>query len=127
MRPISAALLLLAALLPGAPILHGADFLRGDANGDGALDIADPIALLGHLFSGGAAPSCPDAADADDSGGLDISDPIGVLDFLYRGGPAPRPPFPAPGADPSADGLGCDGVSDEGALLPDAEDAAAVD
>jgi hypothetical protein len=34
---------------------HERDFIRADANGDGSVDIGDPIAVLGYLF-GGAAP-----------------------------------------------------------------------
>jgi dockerin type I repeat protein len=127
MRTLSVVLLPLVALLSSARSAPGADFLRGDANRDGALDIADPIALLGQLFSGGEPLPCLDAADVDDSGSLDISDPIGILDYLYRGGRSPEAPFPGAGPDPTADGLGCAGESDGGSLAPDPEDTAAVD
>ena len=33
-----------------------------DTNDDGAVDIADPVFLLSHLFSGGPEPSAPFAA-----------------------------------------------------------------
>ncbi|NCG13366.1 MAG: hypothetical protein GWP38_08490, partial [Planctomycetia bacterium] len=43
----------------------------GDVNDDEVLDIADPIALLSTLFSGGAAPPAPSACGVDPtSGGL---------------------------------------------------------
>ena len=50
-------------------------FVRGDANGDGSIDITDAIFTLGFLFLGGGAPPCEDAADADDRGTLEITDP----------------------------------------------------
>lgn len=71
-------------------------FIRGDANGDGSLDISDAVTILIHLFAGGATLS-PRAADANDDGALNISDAVYVLDYLFTGGPEPPPPFPEPG------------------------------
>jgi len=85
-------------------------FVRGDANDDGALDLADAIATLGHLFAGAPPPRCRDAADANDDGSLDISDPIRILSALFSGGTPPPAPHPACGADPTADALDC-GIS----------------
>jgi len=92
-------------------LLHrgpSAEFRRGDTNGDGALDIADPVTALGRLFSPGAAPSaCRDADDANDDGAFDIADPIRVLSTLFAsGGPLPAPNAMC-GADPTPDTLGC--------------------
>ena len=44
----------------------GTRFVRGDSNGDGAIDIADAIAVLSYLFAGGRALDCDDAADVND-------------------------------------------------------------
>jgi hypothetical protein len=82
-------------------------FLRGDANGDGRLDLSDAIFTLAFLFLGGPAPLCPAAADANDGGALDIADPIFTLGWLFTGGPPPPPPGPAAcGLDPTPDALG---------------------
>ncbi len=64
----------------------GMDYLRGDVNASRKVDIADPIALLSHLFARGAAPRCPDAADANDDGALDIADAITILQYLFARG-----------------------------------------
>lgn len=85
----------------------GARFLRGDANGDGAVDISDPLRILGHLFLGDPAPPCPAAADAADEGEITISSAVRILGFLFLGGPPPAPPFPSCGVDPTPDRLGC--------------------
>ncbi|MBI4606606.1 MAG: hypothetical protein HY721_31980 [Planctomycetes bacterium] len=81
-------------------------FLRGDANGDGGINISDPIHVLSYLFLGGPVPGCPDAADGDDSGDLNITDGIFSLSWLFLGGPAPPDPGPSMcGVDPTEDDL----------------------
>ncbi len=83
-----------------------ARFRRGDVDGDGAVEITDPIAILARLFLGGEAPGCPDAADANDDGELNLTDPIAILSRLFLGGEALPPPGPLDcGVDPTADGL----------------------
>lgn len=82
-------------------------FLRGDSNGDGILDIADPRHTLSWLFLGSAPPRCLDAADANDDGRIDVSDSVATLQFLFTGGKAPAQPFPEPGEDPTSDSMDC--------------------
>ena len=81
-------------------------FIRGDANGDGGVDIADPVKTLFVLF-GGIASDCEDAIDADDNGVTSISDAILVLAYLFQGGAAPAQPFPLAAPDPTTDALDC--------------------
>lgn len=102
-------LVLIGFTLPALPIDGSAsvEFLRGDANLDGRLDVSDPILTLRNLFLDGGAFRCPDAADSDDSGGVDIADPIRSLSFLFLGTHAPAPPFPTPGVDSTHDSLTC--------------------
>ena len=87
--------------------LSESNFLRGDSDGSGALDISDSLRTIGFLFLGSEAPGCLDAADVNDDGRIDLADPIFCLDYLFRGGNPPPGPFPAPGADPTADTLDC--------------------
>jgi hypothetical protein len=83
-------------------------FLRGDANGDGGLDLSDAIATLGCLFLGSACPECLDAADSNDDGEVDLSDAILTLGCLFLGSACPKPPFGACGVDPTPeDPLDC--------------------
>jgi hypothetical protein len=82
-------------------------FVRGDANSDGAVDVADAVTILEHLFAGGAAP-CRSALDTNNSAGVDIADAVYLLAFLFSHGPPPPPPTPpACGFPPEPDGLGC--------------------
>ena len=91
-------------ILPPAP-----QFIRGDSNLDGVVNISDGVRIVRHLFAG-VPIGCQDALDANDDGRLNVTDAIRVLDFLYRGGRAPSAPYPAQGRDASDnDELGCEG------------------
>ncbi|MBI4586503.1 MAG: hypothetical protein HY717_21035 [Planctomycetes bacterium] len=61
--------------------------LRGDADLNGELEIADAVLVLSHLFRGDGALPCPGAADFDLSGELDITDPIALLRSRFLGDP----------------------------------------
>jgi hypothetical protein len=102
-------LALLAAFLPGEARAQ-AQFLRGDTNGDGAIDLSDGIQTLSFLFLGGADLTCKDRADFDDTGELDIGDPVNTFGFLFLGARPPAAPYPVFEADPTADDLGCLGA-----------------
>ncbi|MCZ6792712.1 MAG: hypothetical protein O7J95_03760, partial [Planctomycetota bacterium] len=82
-------------------------FVRGDANGDGRVDVSDPVSTLGYLFLGSSEIRCLDAADANDDGELAISDPIRTLQLLFLGGPRLPAPYPTRGEDPTEDALDC--------------------
>jgi hypothetical protein len=86
-------------------------FRRGDANGDGVVDISDPLRILFVLFAGAPPFACADAADANDDGTPDIADPVFLLDALFLGAGALPLPGPGCGIDPTADGLDCAGDS----------------
>ena len=74
-------------------------FRRGDANVDGAIDIGDPIAMLGFLFSGTPVP-CALSLDSNDDNGVDVADPIHLLGYLFSGGSGTPPaPFLVCGPD----------------------------
>ncbi len=82
------------------------DFIRGDANIDNLVNIADSVFMLAFLFTSG--PSfCLDAQDANDDGVTDIADPVYFLAFLFTMGAAPDSPFPDCGQDPTDDLLEC--------------------
>lgn len=74
-------------------------FVRGDANCDGAVNIADYYAINNFTWSNN------DAADVNDNGVVNPSDATYLLNFLFNGGAAPACPFPASGRDCTADNL----------------------
>ncbi len=83
-------------------------FRRGDVNGDGSMDIGDPITLLFYILGDAARPPCRKAADADDTGAIDITDAIYLLSYLFLSGPFPQEPFDECGIDPTIDALSCE-------------------
>ena len=85
---------------PPLPAFH-----RGDADGNGQLEITDAVRILDYLFLGNATLSCHDAADADDSGALQLTDAVFILRHLFLGFPAP--PHPGPPPNPPAPTSGC--------------------
>jgi hypothetical protein len=70
---------------------------NGDVNGDGLMDVSDPVFLLNFMYLGGTEPALLGCApfnqvengDIDGSGQYEITDPIRLLSFLYLGGPPP--------------------------------------
>lgn len=82
-------------------------FIRGDGNIDGSVDIGDAIFGLNYLF-GGLESLCGDALDTNDDGNIDIGDPIAILGLLFSGATPPPAPFPGCGQDPTSDSLDCE-------------------
>jgi hypothetical protein len=82
-------------------------FLRGDADCDGEVDIADPIRMLFHLFVGGHPLFCERSADSNEDARVDIGDPICVLQALFTGsGPLAGRPWQCE-EDPADGSLSC--------------------
>jgi hypothetical protein len=72
------------------PTLQGlCCIVAGDANSDGAYNIADVTFLIARIFSGGVAPVCEQAADADGGGAVDIADVTYGIANIFTGGPSP--------------------------------------
>ncbi|MBI4582640.1 MAG: hypothetical protein HY717_01210 [Planctomycetes bacterium] len=83
-------------------------FIRGDANVDARVNIADAIVLVRYLFAQGPLP-CADAADVNDDGWVEVLDPVQLLKTLYGTvNPAASGLIRGPQVDETQDGLGCD-------------------
>ena len=89
------------------------DFLRGDANLDGKVSLADEVTIQRFLFAGQAPPACRKTCDTNDDGLVRLNDQIQLIRLLFD----PRTdgwsdtlpaPFPEPGPDPTEDELPCD-------------------
>ncbi len=82
-------------------------FVRGDASGEGFVNITDAISILNFLFLGEPARDCRDALDSNDDGVVNLGDPIFTLNFLFLGGVKMPAPYPLPGGDRTDDLLPC--------------------
>lgn len=85
----------------------GFEFLRGDANDDGSLNIADAVAILQYLFSSGFL-NCLQSSDINDDESLDISDAVALLQVLFGSGSTIPAPTGNCGVDPTPGSLTCE-------------------
>lgn len=85
---------------------EGPEFIRGDANADGIVNISDAIATFYYLYLGSQQLTCLDAADSNDDGRLDISDGINTLNVLFYTHDC-RGPILDHRQDPTPDALNC--------------------
>ncbi len=88
-------------------------YIRGDANDDGKLNIADGIWIINELFKMGPESVCQTAADANNSNTVDLADAVFIFEYRFLTGPAPEAPFPDCGFIPIDAGgdLTCGGNS----------------
>jgi hypothetical protein len=70
-------------------IYSNLSFIAGDANGDGIIDLSDPLAILNFLFRSGPAPAPFESADCNCDQMVDLSDALYLLNYLFRGGNPP--------------------------------------
>jgi hypothetical protein len=61
----------------------------GDINGDGRVNIGDPVFLIGYIFRGGSAPQPVMAGDVNGDGHIAIGDAVYMISYLFRSGPPP--------------------------------------
>jgi len=64
-------------------------FIRGDANGDGVINIADVMYLVNYLFMDGPPPPAVKAGDANCDEVVDIGDVVYLVNYLFVDGPEP--------------------------------------
>jgi len=65
------------------------EYIRGDANGDGVIDIADVVYLINYLFIDGPAPDPLWVGDANCDDVVNIADVVYLINYLFTGGPPP--------------------------------------
>jgi hypothetical protein len=62
---------------------------RGDANGDGVIDIGDVVYLVSYLYRNGPAPNPVEIGDCNCDGIIDVGDLVYLINYLFRNGPPP--------------------------------------
>jgi hypothetical protein len=68
------------------------EFVCGDANKDGVVNILDITYLIAYLYSGGPPPDPIEAADVNSDFLVNILDITYLINYLYLGGPVPNCP-----------------------------------
>jgi hypothetical protein len=63
--------------------------VRGDANGDGLVNVADVFYLINFLFAGGPTPLSQIGGDANADGPWSVADVFYLISYLFAGGPVP--------------------------------------
>jgi hypothetical protein len=70
--------------------LGGQQFVNGDVNSDGSVDMSDAVYLIGFIFTGGPTPNPTTAGDVNCDSFVDISDVVYLSSYIFFGGPAPN-------------------------------------
>jgi len=66
------------------------DYICGDADGGGGLNLLDVTYVINFLYKEGPAPVPVEAAgECNGDGNLNILDVTHLINFLYKDGPAP--------------------------------------
>jgi hypothetical protein len=66
-------------------------FLRGDANSDTRLNVADISFLVTYVLKGGDPPLSDEVADANFDTSVNISDAVYLVNYIFKSGPPPPP------------------------------------
>jgi len=64
------------------------DYICGDTNDDGTVNLLDITFLISYLYSVGTAPESVNASDVNGSGTINLLDITALILSLYQGGPA---------------------------------------
>jgi hypothetical protein len=72
-----------------AEVCYNAEYVCGDADASGEVDIDDVVHLIAYIFSGGPAPDPYESGDADCSSSVDIDDVVYLIGYIFSGGNAP--------------------------------------
>jgi len=67
----------------------GYAYMRGDANSDGNVNVADAVFLINYVFKGGAAPVPVEAGDANCDSQANVADAVFLINYVFKGGPSP--------------------------------------
>ena len=72
-----------------AGFVHASYVMRGDANADGVINVADIVYLVNFLYRGGIDPCPMESGDATCDGIVNVADIVFLVNYLYREGNPP--------------------------------------
>ncbi len=65
------------------------DYLCGNANGDGAINVGDGIFVINYVFKSGPAPEPLESGDANCDGNINVGDAVYLINYVFNAGLAP--------------------------------------
>ncbi|MBK7093216.1 MAG: dockerin type I repeat-containing protein [bacterium] len=65
------------------------DYICGDADNSGSVNISDVVRIINYIFSGGTVPDPLESADVDCNSSVTISDVVYLISHIFSGGPVP--------------------------------------
>lgn len=65
-------------------------FVNGDVNADGTVDMSDAVYLIGFIFTNGPAPNPPTLGDVNCDSRVDVSDVVYLSSYIFFDGPEPN-------------------------------------
>jgi hypothetical protein len=66
------------------------DFICGDVNGDGEIEVGDVVVLIDYLYRDGDPPDPFLSGDATCDQDVSVDDVVYLISYLFRNGPAPE-------------------------------------
>jgi uncharacterized protein (TIGR02145 family) len=71
--------------------LH-AEYICGDANADGSVNVSDAVRIVNYVFIGGDPPDPMETGDCNCDGTCNVSDAVAIVNFVFVGGYEPCDP-----------------------------------
>jgi len=66
------------------------EYLCGDANSDGGVNVGDGVYIINFVFKSGPAPDPLEAGDVNGDGNCNVGDAVYLIAYVFNGGPAPE-------------------------------------
>ena len=77
------------AFIGWAAGLIRADYICGDCDGNGSINISDAVTLVAHIFAGGSEPEPLEIGDVNCDTAVNITDVTYLIGYIFAGGPPP--------------------------------------
>ena len=68
----------------------GVDFIRGDANGEGTVDVCDMVAIMDYILNKPSDTFNFNAADVNGDGAVNVADIVGIVNIILGNKTAAR-------------------------------------
>lgn len=71
------------------PVSDISDWICGDVNASGGIDIDDIVYVIAYVFGNGPGPQPTESGDVNCSGFVDIDDVVYLIAYIFQGGQQP--------------------------------------